>query len=869
MSQDNAKTVYLKDYQPPAFSVESVELTFSLFEEQCQVRSNLHIKRQHPGQLVLNGGQHAEVLRVEVNGELLHESGYRVSGEDWVIEAVPDEATLTVLTQLQPQNNTTLEGLYKSSSMYCTQCEAEGFRQITLYPDRPDVMSVFTTRIEADKALYPVLLSNGNLVEQGELENGRHFAVWHDPFRKPSYLFALVAGDLQHIEDSFTTMSGRAVTLRLYTEARNISKTEFAMGALQRSMKWDEEAYGREYDLDLFNIVAVDDFNMGAMENKSLNIFNSSCVLARADTTTDAGFQRIEAIVAHEYFHNWSGNRVTCRDWFQLSLKEGFTVFRDSQFSSDMGSAAVKRIEDVTLLRTAQFAEDAGPTSHPVRPDNYMEISNFYTLTIYEKGAEVVRMIHTLLGAELFRQGSDLYFERFDGQAVTCDDFVRCMEEVSGRDLTQFMRWYTQAGTPRLQVTDEYDAATGTYYLDVRQSCPATPGQEQKLPFHIPLAVGLLYPDGTEHHLQGDSTLVLDVTEAEQRFMFKGITQRPIPSLLRGFSAPVKLDYPYSREELSFLMSHDTDGFNRWEAGQRLAMAILQEQIGAIQAGEELEVDPALIAAFERVLDDTDLDYAVAAKVLTLPSEAYLAENAQVIDVEAIHQARRRVRKVLADALCARFRERYHATEPDGVYAFHGSSIGQRALNNLCLGYLLATEREEALELVRQQYAEADNMTDSMGALAAVVHSPFTTVADELLEQFYGRWSEDALVVNQWLSLQASVAGEGTLAKVQSLLQHAAFDWRNPNKVRSVLGAYGQSSVGFHRADGAGYEFLADQVIHLDPMNPQLASRMVTPLTRWRRYPAARQAQMRAALERIAAQPLSKDVYEIVSKSLA
>ncbi|MFP8965307.1 aminopeptidase N [Pokkaliibacter sp. CJK22405] len=868
MSEQSPSAVYLKDYMPPAFAVLSVHLDVKLNEGRTDVISTLEIERRHQGDLVLNGGAQAEVVAIELNGTALSAGDYQVEGEDYHFSGLPDRAQLKIHTALVPENNTTLEGLYRSSAMYCTQCEAEGFRQITLYPDRPDVMSVFTTRIEADKAAYPVLLSNGNLTESGELENSRHFATWHDPFPKPAYLFALVAGDLEHIEDSFRTMGGRDVTLRLYTEPRNISKTEFAMAALKRSMKWDEDTYGREYDLDIFNIVAVDDFNMGAMENKSLNIFNSSCVLARADTTTDAGFQRIEAIVAHEYFHNWSGNRVTCRDWFQLSLKEGFTVFRDSQFSSDMGSSSVKRIEDVNLLRTAQFAEDAGPMSHPVRPDNYIEISNFYTLTIYEKGAEVVRMYHTLLGPELFRKGSDLYFERFDGQAVTCDDFLACMEEVSGRDLGQFKRWYSQAGTPRLHVTDSFDDAKGIYTLHVRQSCPATPGQAEKAPFHIPLAVGLLNPDGSEHLINGESTLVLDVTESSQDFTFEGLASKPVPSLLRDFSAPVKLDYPYTRDELSFLMSNDTDGFNRWEAGQRLALSVLNEQIDAILNDSVVGIDQRLVDAFERVLRDTGLDPAVAAKVLMLPSEAYLGENADTIYVEAIHQARTRVRKRLAQALLPRFKARYEATRPEGEYQFNGDDIGRRALNNLCLSYMLLSEESGMGRIAKLHYEQADNMTDMMGALANVVVNGDAELADELLADFYRRWKEDALVINQWLSLQASHGHEGTLDKVKALLEHEAFDWRNPNKVRSVLGAFGQSGVGFHREDGAGYQFLAEKVLHLDGMNPQTASRLVTPLTRWKRYPGTRQEQMKAALEFLSQQKLSKDVYEIVSKSL-
>lgn len=863
MSQHTPTTQYLKDYRPPAFKVVKVDLVFELGDEQTRVSSRLLLQRQHPGELILNGGKELQIESLKLDGQLLQAEDYQQQGEEWRLQPA-DEAVLECVTLLKPQDNTSLEGLYRSGGMFCTQCEAEGFRQITLYPDRPDVMSVFTTTLIAEAAAYPVLLSNGNLLEQGSLEDGRHFARWHDPFPKPSYLFAMVAGDLGHIEDKFTTCSGRQVTLRLYTEHHNLSKTPFAMEALKRSMRWDEEVYGREYDLDIFNIVAVDDFNMGAMENKSLNIFNSSCVLARADTTTDAGFARIEGIVAHEYFHNWSGNRVTCRDWFQLSLKEGFTVFRDAQFSADMGSAAVKRIEDVTLLRTAQFAEDAGPTAHPVRPDNYMEISNFYTLTVYEKGAEVVRMLHTLLGAELFRQGSDLYFQRFDGQAVTCDDFVACMAEVSGRDLSQFMRWYTQAGTPRLQVTDSYDESTGKYQLQVRQSCPPTPGQSDKAPFHIPLAIALLDQQGQE--LVAEQ--VLDVTEAEQVFEFV-LPSRPQPSLLRGFSAPVKLDYPYTRQQLRFLMSQDSDGFNRWEAGQRLAVQVLQEQQAAYLQQQPLQLDADLADAFATTLQQTQLDPAVAAKVLALPSEAYLAELAEVIEVEAIHYSREGIKQQLGEQLYEQWLARYQASRAQGGYQFNSAEVGRRALNLCCLAYLVASGRPAALELAEQHYRQADNMTDSLGALGVLVQYAPPEQSQALLDDFYQRWQEDSLVVNQWLALQCATPNGEALARAETLLHHPAFEWRNPNKVRSVLGAFGQNTLGLHRADGQGYSFLAKQISYLDAINPQIAARLLTPLTRWKRYPATRQQQMKAALQTLAQGALSKDAYEIVNKSLA
>ncbi|MBP7824263.1 MAG: aminopeptidase N, partial [Pseudomonas sp.] len=627
MRTEQPKMIYLKDYQVPDYLIDETHLTFELFEDHTLVHAQLMMRRNPEAgaglpPLVLDG-QQLELLELKLDDRVLSAADYQLSDSHLTLQPTQEQFVIDSTVRIHPESNTALEGLYKSGSMFCTQCEAEGFRKITYYLDRPDVMSKFTTTLSAEQHRYPVLLSNGNPIASGSEEGGRHWATWEDPFKKPAYLFALVAGDLWCVEDSFTTMSGREVALRIYVEPENIDKCQHAMDSLKKSMKWDEEVYGREYDLDIFMIVAVNDFNMGAMENKGLNIFNSSCVLARAETATDAAHQRVEAVVAHEYFHNWSGNRVTCRDWFQLSLKEGFTVFRDAEFSADMHSRTVKRIEDVAYLRTHQFAEDAGPMAHPVRPDAYMEISNFYTLTIYEKGAEVLRMIHTLLGAELFRKGSDLYFARHDGQAVTCDDFVKAMEDASGQDLTQFKRWYSQAGTPRLDVSESYDAAANTYRLQLRQSCPATPGQAEKLPFVIPLELALLDAQGRELPLQlvGEdkpvgTSRVLQVTQAEQAFTFVNIAEQPLPSLLRGFSAPVKLSFPYSRDQLMFLMQHDSDGFNRWEAGQQLAVQVLQELIGQHQRGEPLALDPRLVAALRSVLENDSLDQAMVAEML-------------------------------------------------------------------------------------------------------------------------------------------------------------------------------------------------------------------------------------------------------------
>ncbi len=871
------QVIYLKNYQVPEFLIEKTDLRFELQADATLVKARLQIRRNPQSlsknsALVLQGDKDLVLCRVAVNDQVLAEQDYRRSEESLSINDVPDVFVLETVTEIYPDQNTALEGLYRSDGMYCTQCEAEGFRRITFYLDRPDVMSVFTTTIEADKVAYPVLLSNGNPVASGDADGDRHWVTWEDPFPKPAYLFALVAGDLAFIEDRYVTGSGREVTLQIFAAEKDLDKLDYAMISLKKSMRWDGEVYGREYDLDIYMIVAVDFFNMGAMENKGLNIFNTSCVLAHPETTTDAGFQRVEGVVAHEYFHNWSGNRVTCRDWFQLSLKEGFTVFRDAEFSADMNSRTVKRVEDVSLLRTAQFAEDAGPMAHPIRPASFIEISNFYTMTIYEKGAEVVRMIHTLLGAENFRKGSDLYFERHDGQAVTTDDFVQAMEDASGIDLSQFRLWYSQAGTPVIDVSDEYDASQQIYTLILKQRCPATPGQSEKAPFHIPVSVGLLGKSGQDMMLSnGETTQVLELKEAEQRFSFTGIEEKPIPSLLRSFSAPIKLHYGYQRDDLVFLMSHDSDGFNRWEAAQKLGVDILQELIGEYQAGNELVLDNRLAAAYRAVLTDLSLDQAMVSKVLTLPTEAYLCELSDIIDVDAIHAVREFVIKTLAEALSSELVAVYDRCNVSEKYAPDATSIARRALKNLALSYLMKTGKPEQLERALTQFQDADNMTDSMAALALVVHSPYAKAAEVILEQFYLRWKNEPLVVNQWLSVQASNPSKGALNTVKQLMQHESFNMRNPNKVRSLISGFSSlNPVNFHAMDGSGYRFLADQIIELNNLNPQIASRLVTPLTRWKRYPADRQGMMREELQRIMdSGELSRDVFEVVSKSLA
>ncbi|MCU1724999.1 aminopeptidase N [Pseudomonas sp. 5P_5.1_Bac1] len=885
MRTEQPQVIYLKDYQAPEYLIDETHLTFELFEDHTLVHAQL-VMRRNPARgaglppLVLDG-QHLELLSVVLDDRELTAADYELSDSHLTVQPGAEQFTLDTSVRIHPESNTALEGLYKSSGMFCTQCEAEGFRKITYYLDRPDVMSVFTTTVIAEQHRYPVLLSNGNPVGSGPQEDGRHWATWEDPFKKPAYLFALVAGDLWCVEDKFTRQSGRDVTLRIYVEPENIDKCQHAMTSLKKSMRWDEEVYGREYDLDIFMIVAVNDFNMGAMENKGLNIFNSSCVLARAETATDAAHQRVEAVVAHEYFHNWSGNRVTCRDWFQLSLKEGFTVFRDAEFSADVNSRTVKRIEDVAYLRTHQFAEDAGPMAHAVRPDSFIEISNFYTLTVYEKGSEVVRMVRTLLGTEGFRKGSDLYFERHDGQAVTCDDFIKAMEDANGVDLTQFKRWYSQAGTPRLAVSESYDAAARTYSLTFRQSCPETPDKVEKKPFVIPVELGLLDAEGNDLPLRlsgeaaaAGTSRVVSVTDAEQTFTFVDIAAKPLPSLLRGFSAPVKLSFPYDRDQLMFLMQHDSDGFNRWEAGQQLSVQVLQELIAQHQQGAALVLDQRLVTALGSVLGNDQLDQAMVAEMLSLPSEAYLTEISEVADVDAIHAARDFARQQLAEHLFEALWSRYQvnrAVSRETPYVAEAEHFARRSLQNIVLSYLMLSGKPQVLEATLEQFDACDNMTERLTALAVLVNSPFEAERAKALASFAEHFKDNPLVMDQWFSVQAGSMLPGGLARVRALMEHPAFTLKNPNKIRALIGAFaGQNLVNFHAADGSGYRFLADIVIELNALNPQIASRQLAPLTRWRKYDAARQALMKGELERIRdSGKLSSDVFEVVSKSLA
>jgi len=787
---------------------------------------------------------------------------------------VPEKFTLQIKTRIDPLNNSALEGLYLSSGNFCTQCEPEGFRKITYYLDRPDVLARFRVRIEADTK-YPVLLSNGNLLEQGKLGTDRHYAVWEDPFKKPSYLFALVAGNLVVLEDYFTTMSGREILLQVYVEARNRDYCDHALASLQKSMRWDEEKFGLEYDLDRYMIVAVDDFNMGAMENKGLNIFNSKYVLAHADTATDADFLGVEGVIGHEYFHNWTGNRVTCRDWFQLSLKEGLTVFRDQQFSADMNSVAVQRIDDVRILRQFQYPEDAGPLAHPVRPASYQEINNFYTTTIYNKGAEVIRMLQTLLGVEKFITGVKLYLQRHDGNAVTCDDFVKALEDAGGVDLTSFKHWYDQSGTPQVKIVQEYDATNETLTLRVAQSCMETPGQKKKVPFHIPLAIGLLAPDGSDYDLQmaGESkscgaTKVLELTTDEHLFTFIGVPQKPILSPLRGFSAPVTLQCDFGDAELAFRMAHDSDPFNRWEAGQTLALNELVRMYNACQQGASFALQPIFIEAWCAALADRQVDQSLLTQLLTLPSEQYFADQLADVNPQAIRDVRDLALRQLAEKNLELLLSRYQESASSSVeYSLDPLAVGRRSLANFILSLLIRLDAAEINSMSLAQYRSATNMTDRLAAFGALISST-AVERNDVIADFYQQWQHHPLLVDKWFSMQVLSHRDDTFAAVKDLLEHPSFSLSNPNRVRALLGAFCQNMAVFHRADGAGYRLLVDKIIELDQRNPQIAARLASPLTRWQRLEPQRRELMRQELIRLQQLDLSRDLSEIVSKSL-
>ncbi|KAJ4712047.1 puromycin-sensitive aminopeptidase-like [Melia azedarach] len=885
---DTPKEIFLKDYKMPDYYFDTVDLKFSLGEEKTIVSSKITVFPRVEGSsspLVLDG-QDLKLVSIKVNGGELKEGDYRLDSRHLILPSPPSGTfTLEIVTEIYPQKNTSLEGLYKSSGNFCTQCEAEGFRKITFYQDRPDIMAKYTCYIEGDKSLYPVLLSNGNLVQNGDLEGGRHYALWEDPFKKPCYLFALVAGQLESRDDTFTTRSGRKVSLRIWTPAQDVPKTAHAMYSLKAAMKWDEDVFGLEYDLDLFNIVAVPDFNMGAMENKSLNIFNSKLVLASPETATDADYAAILGVIGHEYFHNWTGNRVTCRDWFQLSLKEGLTVFRDQEFSSDMGSRTVKRIADVSRLRNFQFPQDAGPMAHPVRPHSYIKMDNFYTVTVYEKGAEVVRMYKTLLGSQGFRKGMDLYFKRHDGQAVTCEDFFAAMRDANDADFANFLQWYSQAGTPLVKVTSSYNAEAHTYSLKFSQEVPPTPGQPVKEPMFIPVAVGLLdssgkdmplysvYHDGKLQYVASNNqlvhTTVLRVTKKEEEFVFSDISEQPIPSLLRGYSAPIRLESDLADSDLFFLLAHDSDEFNRWEAGQLLARQLMLSLVADFQQNKPLVLNPKFVDGIRSILSDSSLDKEFIAKAVTLPGEGEIMDMMAVADPDAVHAVRTFIRKQLASELKAEFLSTVEKNRSSEEYVFNHPNMARRALKNIALAYLASLEDPDITELALHEYKTATNMTDQFAALAAISQNP-GKVRDEVLDDFYSKWQHNFLVVNKWFALQAMSDVPGNVENVRKLLNHPAFDLHNPNKVYSLIGGFCGSPVNFHAKDGSGYKFLGEIVVQLDKLNPQVASRMVSAFSRWRRFDETRQSLAKAQLEMImSTNGLSENVFEIASKSLA
>ncbi len=871
-----------QDYRPPAFLVPEVALEFDLDPDATRVTATLAFRRNPAASatevrspLRLDGEQQRD-LEVLLDGVPVTAPRLVVDAAGLSLNDPPREGTLTIRSTHAPSRNLDLEGLYTSSGVFCTQCEPEGFRRITYFPDRPDVLATYTVTIRADREHFPVLLSNGNLVESGELGDGRHFVRWHDPFPKPSYLFALVAGNLAELADEFVTAGGRRVHLSIYSTAQNLPRCGYAMDALKRAMRWDEERFGLEYDLDRFMIFCADDFNMGAMENKGLNIFNSSLVLADPRTATDDDYEAIEGVIGHEYFHNWTGNRVTCRDWFQLSLKEGLTVFRDQEFSSDQGSRAVNRIGEVATLRRAQFAEDAGPGAHPIRPDEYHEINNFYTATVYEKGAEVIRMQHTLLGSEGFRRGMDLYFARHDGHAVTCDDFVQSMSDATGVDLTQFRRWYSQAGTPVVDVKGRYDAAARSYTLDIAQHTPPTPGQPAKAPLHMPFAVGLVDASGRDMPLRlaGEDaprggTRVLELDAPQQSFTFVDVASPPVPSLARGYSAPVKVQFDYGDDAIALLAAHDSDPLNRWDAAQRTFTEATLALAAGHREGRALALPPVLERVVGAILDDTSSDPALLAMALNPPDTAYIAALAESIDVDGVVAAARHLRRALALAHRERLERTVERLRPAGAYSPAGAQSGPRRLRNVALRYLGALDDEAAQARVVAQFDAADNLTDSVAALVALADSE-SPAREALFARFESRWQDEPLVLDKWFALEAASNRERTLARVRQLVGHPRFNAHNPNRLRALVGGFARNFARFNAADGSGYAFIADQVMAIDATNPKVAARVAQAFERWKRFGEPRRGQMQAALQRIAALPgLSPDVGEIVTRSLA
>ena len=888
MRTETGQTFRLEDYRPTPYAIPETRLDFMLEPERTFVRAELVIERRPgtpPGTPLVLDGDDLKLVRLAVDGRPLAANGYTASPDQLTVSDLPQDGrfTLEIVTEVNPATNRQLSGLYRSSGVYCTQCEAEGFRRITYYYDRPDVLSVYTVRLEAEREAAPILLSNGNPIESGPIESDavagspdRHYAVWHDPHPKPSYLFALVAGSLGVVKDHFTTRSSRPVDLAIYVEHGKEGRARYAMDALKRSMRWDEEKFGREYDLDVFNIVAVSDFNMGAMENKGLNIFNDKYVLADPQTATDGDYASIEAIIAHEYFHNWTGNRITCRDWFQLCLKEGLTVYRDHEFSADQRSRPVKRIAEVKLLKAQQFPEDAGPLAHPVRPREYREINNFYTATVYEKGSEVVRMIRTIIGPDLFRKGMDLYFERHDGEAATIEDFIKVFEDVSGEDLTQFALWYDQAGTPRVDAEFRYDAGAQTFTIHLRQSLGPTPGQPAKKPMHIPIAFGLVGPDGRDMapaSVEGGDVRhdVIHLRRASETINFHGIAVRPVPSLLRGFSAPVNLNAPLGAEDRSFLALNDSDPVARWQAMTGIFMEGLLDGAKRVRGGHRPETDAKIVELAGRVAADESLDPAFRALCLTLPSESDIArETGDNVDPDAIFASRNHMIGAIAATHAAAFAGLYDALRQEGPFSPDAKAAGGRTLRNTLLDYLSAHENNEAR--AARQFTEADNMTDRFAALAVLVHrfgdAGATKAALAAFEQRYGA---DGLVMDKWFSVQAMRPGTGTLQAVRDLTRHRLFSLDNPNRVRSLIGAFSASNpTGFNRRDGAAYAFFADTVLAIDPKNPQLAARLLTAMRSWRSLEETRREHARAALARISGtERLSTDLRDIVDRTLA
>jgi aminopeptidase N len=858
MTKNTPKRIYLKDYTAPSHEVESVHFNFELYDGHTIVTQRAKYIRQSPKktELSLNHGDDVELVSIYANGKLI--KNYKLNDDYLTISCLGESFDLEIVTKIKPEKNTSLNGLYKSGGNYTTQCEAEGFRNITFWMDRPDVMTTYTVRIEADAENYPVLLSNGNCIETGTLDGGRHFAVWHDPHKKPCYLFALVAGDLVYKQDEFTTMSGQKVDLRIYTREADLDQVDFAMQAVIDSMKWDEEAYGREYDLDIFNIVAVSDFNMGAMENKSLNIFNTALVLAEQKTATDADFLRVERVIGHEYFHNWSGNRVTCRDWFQLSLKEGFTVYRENQFGQAMNDTVTERIDEVEMLRDLQFAEDASPMAHPIRPEEYIEINNFYTMTVYEKGGEVIRMMNTLLGDEMYRKATDLYFSRHDGQAATCDDFIKAMQDASANKyFDQFKLWYSQAGTPHVTAKSSYDGNTKTVTVTFTQSIPDTPGQKNKKPMVIPIKTGVISQGGEQ---LADSTLIL--TQEKQEFVFKDIDEKPILSYLREFSAPIILETDQTDEDLLFLMANDTDGFNRWESGQKLMMRYLNNS--------SLSTDDFISALKQSIQSLNDDNKALLVRMLTLPKDSIIANAQNIIDPFAIAKAKDGLTEAIANGLRDDLDMLYGLCAPSGDFKTDPESMAKRALRNLVLKYKLAIDEGAAVQMAFDQYSNAVTMTEKLGALSILVETD-RPQREHALAEFYEDYADHALVIDKWFSVQAACRRHDTPARVKTLMDHPAFTLSNPNRIRALIGAFAmRNQKGFHVKSGEGYKILTDIILELNVKNPQIASRLLTPMRQWKSFTADRQKLMKTELKRILeSDNLSPDVYEIVSKCLS